>query len=636
MISLKRDFIHNGKAMMTIDKTGGFVRSELSEVQLQMVMSNVISGHLPMSMKEINQEITFHYDISGKKMLSQTARHEKLSLTGLFQLLLQITQTLLTCPQYMLDEQRYVLHEDYIFTTDPLEEAKVYLCYIPASLEKEVESIAFQISQMVNRMMPYVKALEGTGIQRILQLCNDGDFQLDDLQELLNELLISEAGVGSKSSARINSVHGVSSSYPMDGYFQGESSRSLINEPGDPNLQRSSRPTPAPIPVPVPKQIPVLSNHSNDSFISSVPLNPLRRSSSESASENRPGLALGSISHPIFSMKDTYESSGYHSIEGEEKETKKPKKSEKPIYYWLGGMLLASVLWRFLYMDEPTTIRLVMCLVITVTLAAAAYLLSAGKLAGIGNMSLNSTRKQEDDYLNNELSNNELSNNEQSSSFSLFQQKEETDFPGKRGIFGGGNKNKEGAEPWRWNSPSKLEESDAELLSNPFKQVASDFNISFTAPKSLGNEEQETTDHYYNSLRHSTQMLNSSHAQATVLLSDVESVSSSAGQSAVVTIKKGILERQAPQAAPEQMELGTASFIIGRSQEVSQYVEEGKGTSRAHVEISKSKDQYYIKDLNSMNGTLLLDQPMIPYKEYVLEEGDFFVIAESKYTFRYV
>lgn len=631
MISLKRDFIHNGKAMMTIDKTGGFVRSELSEIQLQMVMSNVISGHLPMSMKEINQEITFHYDISGKKMLSQTARHEKLSLTGLFQLLLQITQTLLTCPQYMLDEQRYVLHEDYIFTTDPLEEAKVYLCYIPASLEKEVESIAFQISQMVNRMMPYVKALEGTGIQRILQLCNDGDFQLDDLQGLLNELLMSETGVESKSSARTNSAHGVSSSYSMDDHFQEESSQSLINEPGDPNLQRSSRPTPIPAPVTVPKQIPVFSNHSNDSFVSSVPLNPLRRSSSESASENRPGLALGSISHPIFSMKDTYESSGHHSNEGEEKETKQPKKSEKPIYYWLGAMLFASVLWRFLYMDEPTTIRLVMCLVITVTLAAAAYLLSTGKLAGIGNMSLNSTRKQEDDYLNNELS-----NNEQSSSFSLFQQKEETDFPEKRGIFGGGNKNKEGAEPWRWNSPSKLEESDGELFSHPFKQVASDSNFSFTAPKSLDIEEQETTDHYYDSLRHSTKMLNSSHAQATVLLSDVESVSSSASQSAVVTIKKGILERQAPQAAPEQIELGTASFIIGRSQEVSQYVEEGKGTSRAHVEISKSKDQYYIKDLNSMNGTLLLDQPMIPYKEYLLEEGDFFVIAESKYTFRYV
>ncbi|MBD7966575.1 DUF6382 domain-containing protein [Paenibacillus gallinarum] len=603
MISLKRDFIHNGKAMMTIDKTGGFVRSELSEVQLQMLMSNVISGHLAMSMKEINQEITFHYDITGKKMLSQTARHEKLSLTGLFQLLLQITQTLLTCPQYMLDEQRYVLHEDYIFTTETLEKAKVYLCYIPAVLEKEAESIPIQLSQMMSRMMPYVKALEGTGIQRILQLCNDRDFQLGDLRELLNELLMSETGIGSKSSAKTDSAAGVSSSSSKDDHFQGES-RPLINQPGDviSDLQRLHRPTPAP----KPRQIPVLSSRSSESLGSSVPHSPLGRSPFERMDENKPDLALGSIPHPIFSMKDPLESSEYYSDEGQEKETEKPA---KPIYYWLGGMLLASVLWRFLYMDEPTTIRLTMCLVLTIILAAAAYVLSTGKFAGLGKIS----------------------------SSSLFQQKDETDFPGKRGIFGGGNKNKEDAEPWRWNSPSKLAESDNEI-NIPFKQITStsDSNFPFTAPKSLDNEEHETTDSYYESLRHSTQMLNSSHVQATVLLTDSESVSSLPGKSAVVTFKKGMLERQAPQTAPEQMELGTASFIIGRSQEVSQFVEEGKGTSRAHVEISKSKDQYYIKDLNSMNGTLLLDQPMIPYKEYPLEEGDFFIIAESKYTFRYV
>lgn len=625
MISLKRDFIHNGKAMMTIDKTGRFVRSELSEVQLQMLMSNVISGHLAMSMKEINQEITFHYDITGKKMLSQTARHEKLSLTGLFQILLQITQTLLTCPQYMLDEQRYVLHEDYIFTTDTLEEAKVYLCYIPASLEREAESIPIQLSQMMSRMMPYVKALEGTGIQRILQLCNEGSFQLNNLQELLNELLMYETGVGSKSSAKTNSAYGVSSSSPKDYQLQGKS-RPPINEPSDviSDLQRLQRPTPAP----KSKQIPVLSNQSNESLRSSVPHSPLRRSSFELEGENKPDLALGSIPHSVFSMKDTLESSGHYSDEGEEKETGKPA---KPIYYWLGGMLLASVLWRFLYMDEPTNFRLMMCLVLTIILAAAAYVLSTGKFAGLGKISLNSTRKQEGDY------NNMSSDDEQPSPFTFFQQKDDTDFPGKRGIFGGGNKNKEDAEPWRWNSRSKLEESDNEI-NNPFKQTTStsDSNFSFTVPKSLDNEEHETTASYYDSLRHSTQMLNSTHVQATVLLADSEPVSSLPSQSAVVTVKKGILERQAPQAAPEQMELGTASFIIGRSQEVAQFVEEGKGTSRAHVEISKSKDQYYIKDLNSMNGTLLLDQLMIPYKEYPLEEGDFFIIAESKYTFRYV
>lgn len=630
MIGLKRDFIHNGKAMMTINRTGGFVRSDVSEVQLRMLMSNVISGHLSVSMKEINQEITFNYDITGKKMLSQTVKHEKLSLTSLFQLLLQITETLLTCPQYMLDEQRYILHEDYIFTIDTLEEPKVFLCYIPASLEKEAESIPFQLSQMISRMMPYVKALEGTGIQRILQLCNDGNFRLDSLQDLLNELLINETGVGSKSAARTNSAHNLSDSAPTDNK-QPSKFQIPLNEPSNmfPDFQRFQNTASAP------KHIPVLPSRSNANLSSSVPYSPLSRSSFDLEGGDRADLTGGSLSKPMFSVKDTFASNEQYSEE-EENEDKKPA---KPLYYWLGGMLLASALWRFLYMDEPTTIKLAICLVLTIILAAAAYLLSTGKLTGKGKFSINSiTKKDEnDDY------DNKFSEDQKSSSFSLFQQKEEPDFPEKRGIFGGGNKNKENAEPWRWNTPSILDESvngigstSKQAMSQAASQAAADSNFLFTVPKLLDSENHETSASYYDSLRHSTQMLNSSQVQATVLLTDSGTGSSLPGHSAMINLKKGMLERQSPHTATEQIELSPASFIIGRSKEVSQFVEEGKGTSRAHVEISKNKEQYYIKDLNSMNGTLLYDKPMIPYKEYPLEEGDFFIIAESKYTFRYV
>ncbi|WP_054956482.1 FHA domain-containing protein [Paenibacillus dakarensis] len=43
---------------------------------------------------------------------------------------------------------------------------------------------------------------------------------------------------------------------------------------------------------------------------------------------------------------------------------------------------------------------------------------------------------------------------------------------------------------------------------------------------------------------------------------------------------------------------------------------------------------YKIKDLGSKNGTILKGEPMVPYKEYPLQEGDVFQIAGSKYMFR--
>ncbi|WP_310831776.1 DUF6382 domain-containing protein [Paenibacillus pedocola] len=84
----------------------------------------------------------------------------------------------------------------------------------------------------------------------------------------------------------------------------------------------------------------------------------------------------------------------------------------------------------------------------------------------------------------------------------------------------------------------------------------------------------------------------------------------------------------------ERIELNRASFIIGRSPEVAQYVEKSEGASRVHAEISRGPAGYILKDLDSRNGTLYQGAPMIPYKEYPLTEGSVFTIVKGCYTFR--
>ncbi|ULO06466.1 FHA domain-containing protein [Paenibacillus sp. 19GGS1-52] len=85
--------------------------------------------------------------------------------------------------------------------------------------------------------------------------------------------------------------------------------------------------------------------------------------------------------------------------------------------------------------------------------------------------------------------------------------------------------------------------------------------------------------------------------------------------------------------AMEKIELNRTSFIIGRSAEVSQYVEISEGASRVHAEISRSPEGYILKDLDSKNGTFFQGEAMIPYKEYPLTEGAAFMIVKGKYTF---
>ncbi|WP_460318170.1 FHA domain-containing protein [Paenibacillus sp. YSY-4.3] len=86
-------------------------------------------------------------------------------------------------------------------------------------------------------------------------------------------------------------------------------------------------------------------------------------------------------------------------------------------------------------------------------------------------------------------------------------------------------------------------------------------------------------------------------------------------------------------AGTERIPLSKGSFIIGRSEELAQYVEKEAGVSRAHVELMILEDACRIKDLGSRNGTKLNGELLAPYKDYPLEPGDSFTIAEV--TFRY-
>ena len=45
-----------------------------------------------------------------------------------------------------------------------------------------------------------------------------------------------------------------------------------------------------------------------------------------------------------------------------------------------------------------------------------------------------------------------------------------------------------------------------------------------------------------------------------------------------------------------------------------QYVDDSTGVSRAHVELSQSQSGYVIKDLGSVNGTMLQGNLLAPIK----------------------
>ncbi|MNB81386.1 FHA domain protein [compost metagenome] len=276
-------------------------------------------------------------------------------------------------------------------------------------------------------------------------------------------------------------------------------------------------------------------------------------------------------------------------------ETKEESEDDKPVggtdkgapvktYVLLGSVLLDALLWKYLYLDHPAETGLLVCGAVSVLLIAVCGLTWLGKWEAVWPGNKMRTRNR------SEAEEEELSAS-----------RESADMPFFRGAdFGGflkGGKQPQSASPKESLRVNPIwEGKPAEASTKP----------------QLGES-----------------------GPATVLLVHDKNEAKQREQPRAV---QPYLERKGAGTESsegiERIELNRTSFIIGRSQEVAQYVELSEGASRVHAEVSRSGGGYVLKDLDSRNGTRFRGETMVPYKEYPLTDGDTFTIIKGSYTFR--
>lgn len=300
-----------------------------------------------------------------------------------------------------------------------------------------------------------------------------------------------------------------------------------------------------------------------------------------------------------------------------------------------GGALVTALIWKFGYLSHSNSFMLYGCGALTIAILLVVYMMLKGK--------------------------SPLKNGLQMPSF-IRHKKIETE---------------EGSESWRWqaepalaggmaglsttSSPDPMRWRDENIAAifgsdsvdhslshhqnhhqnsatsrydqqvNSHSSSGSSVEFSRTSPSSsmpIYNEDsyQQQPSH------HSTEML--SPHMATVLL-EKDTSSEQAYRNSGTQAFTGYLERRDNGAMQmEPIRLTRGSFIIGRAAEGVHYLEKSTGTSRNHVELAINDKQITIKDLSSRNGTKLKGEPIVPYKEYPLAEGDSFTIAQAVYTLR--
>lgn len=519
MRELVTDFVRNGGTYMVVTALEGMHSGQISRVQQAMLSSVNIPNLLRVDVREIDFEVSIHYEITGKRMLSQCLKQEKIGMPELYSLLLQALTVLDDSKQYMLSQDNFFMDENHIFVEESLAAGTLHFAYLPVTDRFTEEPLAKKLIALITKMMTSVTVIEGNGIQQLLRFCSDELFSVAEMKKLLLRLLLDDKPAKSES----NMVAG----------------KRLVQQP-------------LPASVTIREYMP--------------PHSP----SSAGVNINPPSfLARGKEQFKLPTELDDNEQQV-----GETGENEETGSTSKTTYIMLGALLVIAMIWKLLYFDHPGSFSLMICLALTLLIAVFAMLIWKGKWSIPGRFKLSG--KQHD---SEEL---ELSDKRE-------------DLLLEKG--------------WRWNEPNEplnnltgIPPVQEDRYAPPAVEPAVNF-APVPQPK-------------------------------TVLLSRRTAHGSEPDMSSS-SEPSFSLDRMGPgEDRAESIPLSPGSFVIGRSEEMVQYVDRTAGVSRAHVELMIRAGECSLKDLGSRNGTRLGGEVIAPYKEYSLNPGDSFMIAECTYTLR--
>ncbi|MEK3706916.1 DUF6382 domain-containing protein [Paenibacillus sp. FSL R7-0198] len=587
MYGLTRDFIRNGGAFMVLEKAEGLRMEELSRVQMGMLSSNQIPRLLPVHIREVDRNVTLQYDISGYKMLSQMLKSSKIKLRVLYGLLFQLADAFTECRQYMLEPRKLLIQEEYLFINGSFEQGELGMVYVPIMDTVEVDPTPQQFRELVIRLMAQVQELQGEGIQRVLQLCDNERWDIRQLRELLLELYADEQENGGSAAFL--------SSRTSETFDNSKGNLHLSISERDSRLANSRSYQPG-APVQNAAVEPQLNfrqpQKTSESEVGDIPLRsrtfPGRRSSEQSSLERSNSMDQGL-------------SNRYDSLERVDMEVEEKPGSSKVTYIILGCMVAMALVWRFIYMEQPGQTQMILCMV-----------LSLGLLGVAG-----WTWKRKGSPHND-------SENKRSFSFNLGKNKGEQTEEVEE-LF---------QESWRWNAAERPAERINQTVASA-SEGGSEHSRYQSLHMTSEHSEPPIVQRHVETVASTSELIRQDAvAEATV---NLQNLSGGNVIGAGPVMASYYLERRSGTGDQhERMDVQGASFVIGRSADMVQWVDTATGVSRAHVELSRNKSGYVIKDLGSVNGTVLQGNILAPYKEYPLADGDTFTLAESVYTYRSV
>lgn len=219
---LSYDFIQqNGNYMVFIEKNKRLLESDdLVSLQMKMIRSNVIPFFVPLIIEEMDFKVRLHYEITSKKMFSVYLKEKALSRTEYYALFLKIIEVLEDSQLYLLDQNSYLLKQDFIFIGKDIQD--VFLTYLPLKGISGKGPVVEELKDLLIHVASQTDGLKGSEFKSILRFVDEPSFNLGSLKELLTELQSNQKHP--KSSKPEEAVHASSE------YVNEQPEESLVSE----------------------------------------------------------------------------------------------------------------------------------------------------------------------------------------------------------------------------------------------------------------------------------------------------------------------------------------------------------------------------------------------------------------------